>query len=113
MTGNKHELCREWLTRFLKGKLEEPQEQDAQEMVEYLCNVLNININGAAMARSLNIDSTHVSKVLSGKSKPSLTLARHMSAYLDIPMDDLCDLLGINGVGLRRYDRSKGSPPPE
>lgn len=50
-------------------------------------------INRSAMSRALKVDIAHVSRVLSGKRKPSFDLAVKISQYLGVSLDALYALL--------------------
>lgn len=64
-------------------------------------NNVNVNIdtldvraiNRSAMSRALSVDLAHVSRILSGQRTPSFDLAKRMSIYLGLTLDDYWTLL--------------------
>lgn len=72
-----------------------------------------MEVNRSAIARATNTNLAHISRIFSGKRKPSLTLARKISAFLGVTVEELCQELKINGVELkelrRRHDDVSGS----
>jgi len=52
-------------------------------------------INRTEIAKALNIDIGHVSRIFSGKSNPSLGLAYRIARHLKVSLDELCQYLGI------------------
>jgi len=50
-------------------------------------------INRSEMARTLRIDVAHISRILSGKSNPSLKLALRMAKHLGTTVEELYDTL--------------------
>ena len=71
---------------------------------------LKKELNRSAASRSIGIDVAHVSRILSGRSNPSIVVARKITAYLqqngypEMTTDLLCDVLGINGLTLLRHE---------
>jgi transcriptional regulator with XRE-family HTH domain len=53
------------------------------------------NLNRSEIARATNTDLAHISRIFSGKSRPSLSLAYKIAEHLGITIDDLCQRLGI------------------
>lgn len=66
------------------------------------------SINRSAVSRGTGIDLAHISRIFNRKSRPSIGYARKISSYLGITTDELCDMLGINGVNLRKTTNPKG-----
>lgn len=50
-----------------------------------------LNRNG--IARAVGVDPAHVSRILSGKANPSLSLASRIAEHLGITLDDFWELL--------------------
>lgn len=58
--------------------------------------VLDIaHVNRSELARVTGVDMAHISRVFSGKSRPSLSLAVAISNHLNISVDSLCETLGV------------------
>lgn len=54
-------------------------------------------INRTEIAKALGVDLAHISRIFSGKSTPSLTLALRIARHLGITVDELCRGLNIDG----------------
>ncbi len=54
--------------------------------------------NRSELARTLNVNRSHVSQVLSGKSVPSLSVAARMARELGISLDQLWGYLQTASV---------------
>jgi len=50
------------------------------------------------LSRSTGIDQAHISRIFSGKSKPSLPLALTLAKELNITIDEFCESLGIKAL---------------
>ena len=66
-----------------------------------------LHVNRSEIARVTGINIAHISRVFSGKSKPSLTLARQIATHLDISVEELCAFLGLGEVKLKKYERKE------
>lgn len=53
-------------------------------------------INRSDMARKTGVDVSHISRILAGKARPSLTLAGKMAKYMGMTLEELCAFLGID-----------------
>ncbi len=54
------------------------------------------SVNRSRMSRDLGINVAHVSRILSGKSHPSLALARRIADYLKVTVEDFCKAIPNN-----------------
>ena len=53
-------------------------------------------VNRSYVARETGTDLAHISRIFSHQSLPSITLATRIARVLDITVDDLCEVLGID-----------------
>ena len=51
------------------------------------------NINRSELARATGVDVAHISRILNGKSKPSLDLASKMAKHMCITIDELNNII--------------------
>ena len=68
----------------------------AQEELTYHGRRLSVRFNGnliniSALARSLRVSQSYLSKVLAGKIAPNLTNARKIASALDMSLDEFLD----------------------
>jgi len=58
------------------------------------------------IAKATGVDVGHISRIFSGKGRPSLRLARMIALYLEMPVEELCNILGLNGIELKDNHRN-------
>ena len=68
-------------------------------------DIFELHVSRRHLARVTGSDPSYISRIFSGKQRPSLTKTRQLAKALGISTDDLCDYLGINGIHLRKYER--------
>jgi len=51
------------------------------------------SVNRSAAARATGVDLAHISRIMNGKSNPSLQLAAKLAAHLGVTIDELVDAL--------------------
>ena len=83
-------------------------QQVLQEITEKLEKAFSLEFNRTALAEATSVSLPYISRIFSGKQRPSLTMVRKLSKLLGVTSDEFCDYLGINGVHLREYRRKDG-----
>lgn len=76
-------------------------------------NRAKVSVNRSRMARELGVDLAHISRIWSGKARPSLGLAKRMAENMGITLDELCQRLGVDGERLSEEGKNGEGLPPE